>query len=571
VAVAGVLGRLDRSRFVFRPAAARRLWAPTSWLREEELLLFLPGATAPTPSALSEGNARSCVPIGRTAEGALVGLPTEPLQGRHFVILGETGMGKSSLLASLAVRARDGAGVVLLDPLGETVDQVGSELDRAGRPYVRLGPGDPRVGMNLLDEVRELSAADPVGREQGIAAVAQTLRRVRAGRFSDAAYWGPRLEETLTRALRLAVELPAGTLADAYELLGRAGVERVVVPPESRSALRELAERVRARPEEVEGTRRLLYEVVSHPMLSRMLCCRAPTVRLSELLRPGRVVLLSGEAPRVGAPAARYLLSCWLALLGARLVERAPGAKTFLLLDEAQWFANEALAELLRLARRSNVHLGIASQSLASLPADVQEAVRTNVADLIVFRTGAEEARELGRALPAVTAGALAALRRGEAAVVLGKGERLAWVRTARLPPGAARAADAVAATEPRAVPEPGAPEPVPAREPPGVVRPTEPASVSDEVLASTLTGLVSASGTDDLVAVPLAALRERAPGDEAALRRLGGRLGRAGALVRSGTGAAGSVWWVSRRRLAALRRGRPLPSPPDSSSAQHL
>ncbi len=556
-ALSGAATLLEGGRLEFARDGLRPQLLSGSLFREDELLALLPGPEDATAGSGERVPSASSLPTGRGAAGELIALPVETEQGRHFALLGETGMGKSSLLVALAVRAARLGGVVLFDPLGETAELLADELTRSGRSYLRVGPGVPGAETNVLEEVRSVGAADPVQGEREVATLVHALRRVRAGRFSDSAFWGPRLEEMLARAVRVAASLPGGTLRDAYELLAGAGGGRTVVPPDGQPALRELVARVRDRPEDVEGARRLLYEVVGNPTLAGLLCSRRPGLDPSELVRPGSVTLISGAAPTVGETAARYLLSTYLALVWSRLLARRDRGKTFVLLDEAQWFANEALGEMLRLARRGNVHVGVTTQSLASLPEDVREAIRTNVADLVVFRTGAEEARELGRANSALSPEALVALPRGEAAVLLGKGERLEWVRTARLPPAPRRRSGLGAGPErasgPSRAASPDGAEPSPVSEPclPG---PGATPGRSEELLE----WLDATFGTDDAsapVAVPLAELRRFSPGDDRAIRSLGSELGRRGAILRTGRGANGPTWWLDRARLGPSAR----------------
>ncbi len=425
-------------------------WAPTRFVvSEEELLALLPGPAAPGAGARAgDGLSGATLPVGRTASGRVVGPPIEHDQGRHLVVLGETGMGKSSLLVALSRRVSERHGLLLLDPLGETARALEEELDTAalGRT-VRISPERSRVGVNALEGAGLGPEEDPVRAERRLNDLVFALRRVRAGRYAESGFWGPRLEEMLYRALRAAAAWPNGTLVDAHTLLATGARLHREVPPRASPALRELADRVRERPEDGEGARRLLNEVVRSPVLERMLCARDPDLAARDLVAPNRIVIVSGDAARIGESNARYLLSVYLALLWSELLARPSGSKVFVVLDEAQWFSHESLAEMLRLGRRANVHVVLATQALASLPPAVAQAVWTNVADFVAFRGSPEEARELGRMSRAVSPEAVVAMPRGHAVVLLGKGESVAWVRTTRLPshgpshePGAAPA-----------------------------------------------------------------------------------------------------------------------------------
>jgi uncharacterized protein DUF87 len=532
---------LDGLPWRFVPVPLGKPPAFRSLLTDREMLAWMPEADRPR-SVSTVRRSPPGLPIGRTDSGVAAELPVEVGQGRHFAVVGETGMGKSSLLVSIALRAGRRGNVLLLDPLGETAEALATELRRSGRRFRWIAPTALNVGINALGAYHDALGTDPVRAQREVDGIVQTLRRVRAARYGATPYWGPRLEEMLALAVRAAGSIDGGTLEDAHALLARLGFARTVAPADARPVIDELAARVRDRPDDAEGARRLLLEIVRDPSLRRLLCTRASAFAVADLVAPGETVLISGQAAVVGETTARYLLSMYLALLWAALLSRPGTPKTFVLLDEAQWFANESLGELLRLARRRNVHVGLATQSLASLEEGVREAVRTNVADLVVFRAGADEARELARGVPGLTADQLVGLPRGLAAALLGKGEALRWIRTARPPASEAGSGPAPYEVSPRQV----EPRWVSASASPGL-RP-----VGRERLALPVALVERLRSTDPagLLEVDLADLRHVEGVDERTIRSLGGILGRSGALVRAERRAGGTVWWLDPARV---------------------
>jgi TraM recognition site of TraD and TraG len=452
-------------------------------------------------------------------------------------------MGKSSLLVSLCRRVAPGSGLILFDPLGETARSVRQELAGVGdRALTWVDPSAP-VSVNALAGIRSRGTDGASVRERRLNDIVHSLRRVRSGRYTESSFWGPRLEEMLTRALDVAAEVPDGTLEDAHTLLGTGGRGFRALPSEALGPARELADRIRARPDDAEGARRLLHEVVRSPTLLRLLCSRNPTTSPAELVTPGRVVLVSGDAALVGESIARYLLSVVLALVWSEILARPGTAKTFVVLDEAQWFVHESLAEMLRLGRRRNVHVVLASQSIASLPENVAEAVWTNVADFVAFRGSPEEAREFSRAASGVAAHEILGLPRGTAAVLLGKGGSVDWVRTARLPANGTESRPARATTPTAAS---------------AYVTPTSPAGVLRE-----LRRIAKPTDSTGVVRVSLNALRTLDPSG-GLVRRAGGLFGRQGAIVRAGRDRDGPFWWIDLHRAEAPAGDAPLPTSPE-------
>lgn len=549
-----------------RPATFPPRGSPRVILSEEETVTWLPvGETSVPIAPVARSSTATLLPVGRTREGRVVGPAVEAGQGRHLVVLGETGMGKSSLLLALARRVARTHGVLLLDPLGDTARAFESELEPGSRNrLVRISPQRSRVGTNALDGIG--SDSDPVRSERRLSDLVFALRRVRAGRYVESSFWGPRLEEMLTRALRAAAVWPNGTLVDAHTLLATGARLHREVPATSMGTVRELADRVRERPEDGEGARRLLYEVVRSPVLEQMLCARTPELAPRELVAPGAIVVISGDAAQVGESAARYLLSVYLALVWSELLARPQAPKTFVVLDEAQWFSHESLAEMLRLGRRANVHVVLATQAIASLPAAVAEAVWTNVADFVAFRGSPDEARELSRMSREIAPESVVALPRGRAVVLLGKGETVRWVQTVRIPL-ADRAGAASLREEGNGGTSVGArPETYGSdgeRVSPGGA--PEVQSVLAEVER-----IAAAQTRGPTVRISLNALRRAVDPDGRAVRSAGAALGRAGLIVGTERTADGAVWVLRRDRTnVPAERATAEPVTPRSDSTQ--
>ncbi len=527
------------------PSGAQR----ASLLSESELGTFFPaldslGAVMDAPDPWGAAS----LPLGRTEAGSVVRIPFESEQGRHLAVLGESGMGKSSLVVALARRVSRSHSVIVLDPLGTTARLIDCELpDEVRGRLLRIGPVAAPLRLNALDGIGAPGGPDPVRSERRLSDVVHSLRRVRSGRYTDSSYWGPRLEEVLTRALAAAAAWPGGTLEDAHLLLATQGRLHREVPPSALGPVQELARRIRERPEDAEGARRLLHEIVRNSVLVRMLCAPNPDLDPAELVRPGRVVLVSGDAPRVGESTARYLLSVYLAIIWSEVLARPGRSKIFLILDEAQWFAHESLAEMLRLGRFANLHVVLATQSLASLPETVRESVWTNVADVVAFRGSPEEARELARVSRGLTPDAILSLPRGHAIAFLGKGHSVRWLRTLRRPPGTPPPPEGLGAA--RA--DPGEPS-----DPPG----------EDAVLCYLRARAAGLSATEPL-RVSLAELRSAVDPTGSAIRLVGSRLASAGALLASDHAGGGTVWTIAPERIPPPPSTGPPQDGPDGSS----
>ncbi|MCI4367144.1 MAG: hypothetical protein L3K08_05285 [Thermoplasmata archaeon] len=528
-------------------------------LSTTELLGLLPTPWSPW-SASGEGYAPGTRfwRIGADELGREVHVPVEPGNGRHLLLVGETGMGKSTLLVRMATSATRLGTVVLLDPIGDTGRDFLASLpaDRTPPP-TWIAPNDSPIPLNALDSAHGSTASS----ERAISDLVGALRRVRSARFESGPFWGPRLEEATHWALTAAAGLPSGTLVDAERMLADPHAQAgPLTGGPAETALRALRTRARDRPEDLEGAHRMLSEATRSSMLRELLSEPHARWSVRKALAPRSATVVTGDVGAVGAPSARTLLALYLALLGSAVVDRDPSTPLFLFLDEASVYAHESLAELLRVGRRWGVHVVIATQSLEAFPPDLREALWTNSSDQVRFRGSPTEARELERWGAGLTTERLVALPRGVAAALLGKGREVRWIVTAPLErrrDAEASCRRAVLASRAHWMPDP---LPIEAEEPPvhAPARPGPTIGVAAEVEAVFESiSLHCTASTEDEVALNLGEWRAADRLTMEAIREAGRRLASLG-LVRSEHGTDGTTWKIPRVRFLQWRRGHP-------------
>lgn len=555
------------------PGRIRSLFTRDIVLTEPEILSLFPVPRSPgRPANPDPAGPWPSLWLGRDLRGGSVGLPMEPANGRHLVILGETGMGKSSLLVRLAWEAARHGSVVLFDPVGETAKEFVRGIPPGVPALVQVGPDHPGLTLNVLREVSSNLGSSTVASERALADVIGALRRVRAGRYPDASFWGPRLEEMLFHALRAASLWPEPSLVRAERLLERGPPRLGPIPDTARDSVSELRRRLELTPQDGEGARRLLSEITRSGTLRSLLDAESPTWCAGQAVQNGRLTVISGAAQFAGESVARYLLAVLLALVWNAVLVRPVRDKIFLVLDEVQWYGHESVAEMLRLGRRFNLHIWAATQSFDSLPTLLQEALRTNSADLVVFRGDPAGLRDLARWAPEVRPEAAMRLRRGEAAVLVDKGAQIRWIA---LPPPSGKSLRPDPATEPTSDDRPRAHP-----QPPGP--PPDDTSVGADFVAeagpwSALRQYVDEAGHGTELTVRLRDLRVRCSEAPEAAERMVRDCGRAlssrGLIVRSGRDEVGSYWVLSvvglRALLAEHQKSLAGPDPGDGSEEQ--
>ncbi|HEV2449997.1 MAG TPA: DUF87 domain-containing protein, partial [Thermoplasmata archaeon] len=313
---AQALGRLTAALLRFPGGAAVDFRAPRRWgssrpppvldFAVSELAALLPAPWAVGDQGAREGEGSLAIAVGRSDGGAVAKLPIPPREGRHLLVLGETGTGKSSSLLRLARSAATRGSLVLFDPVGDTAERFSQVLPSPLARRVRwIGPDDPGSGTNALADIG--GRRDAVQRERSTASLVNAFRQLRLARFPDTAFWGPRIEEHLAAALRAAAASPGATLVEAYELLDSGASGFSGWSAEGRQAVAEFDRWSRERREDGEGAQRLLGEIIRDPILRRLLCASPPDWSTDGLFAAGSITVFRGQAAEVGEPTARAL------------------------------------------------------------------------------------------------------------------------------------------------------------------------------------------------------------------------------------------------------------------------
>jgi hypothetical protein len=369
---------------------------------------------------------------------------------RHVHVIGPTGVGKSTLLASLITQdMAAGRGVVVLDPKGDLVADV---LDRVPRgrtgDVIVLDPTDDErpVGLNLL---------------AGAAGDSELVVDQVVGIFHQLyhAFWGPRTADILRSALLTLVGVPGMTLCEVPLLLtDPAFRRRLVGRVDDPIALGPFwgwyeglsdAERAAA----IGPVMNKLRAFLLRRRLRNVLGQASPRLDFDRVLAKRRILLVPLARGRLGEEAAALVGSLVVARLWQAVQRRAglPAEQrhpTFAVLDEAQDFLHlpTDVADVLAQARGLGLGLTLAHQHLGQLPTALRAAILANCRSRVMFQCSADDARALAKELaPHLEAADLQGLDAYRVVMTLSAGARVAPPVTARteLPPPATGMADA--------------------------------------------------------------------------------------------------------------------------------
>ena len=398
-----------------------------------------PRQIAPPPEVGSGSSQRVVGASAVPGEAELVRLPiTDAVYHTH--LLGPTGVGKSTVLLSLALAdVVEGRGLLLLDPKGDLATDFVARLpqERAGDVVV-LDPTNPcPVGFNPLAGSPELAVV-----------TAEAVLGVLAELFRDS--WGIRTADVLSAALLTLARIPQATLVWLVPLLTNPAFRRRVLALAPADPLGTdvfwqgyEAKPVRTQAVEVAPVLNKLRQLMLRPGLRAMLGQAQPRFGLADLLERRRIVVVNLNQGLLGAGAVRLLGTLLISQLWQHLLARQaePPERRQIVsvyIDEVQAFLAGlpgSLADALAQARSLGAAFHLAHQYRGQLSAEMMQAVETNTRSKVYFALSATDAAAAARLAPELEAADFQLLAQYQAyATVMHHGHRSGWFSLATRP-----------------------------------------------------------------------------------------------------------------------------------------
>jgi hypothetical protein len=340
-----------------------------------------------------------------TSEGPFpfgLGLPERRL---HTYVVGKTGTGKSTLLATIARQdLAAGRGAGLIDPHGELAERV-LALVPAGRQdevcYFNPADADYPIGLNLL------AATTPTERPFVASGVVGVFKKLYA------TSWGPRTEYFLRNTVLALLATPSPSLLLLPRFLTDRGFRQhllqYVRDPVLRSFFVDEFEQydARWRAEAISPILNKVNQFLASPVVRHVVGQRERGLKLREVMDQQGIFIANLATGKIGEDNAALLGGLLVAGFQLAAMARAdqPEAERrdfFLSVDEFQLVANDAFATILSEARKYRLSLTLSHQYLNQLSPPMSDAVLGNVGSLAVFRIGAPDTVRLVRELAPV-------------------------------------------------------------------------------------------------------------------------------------------------------------------------
>jgi hypothetical protein len=356
---------------------------------------------------------------------------------QHVYVIGGSGVGKSTLMQRMILDdIAAGAGVGVLDPHGDLVDEVLSRIpDNRLNDVVMFDPTDAEAtaGWNILgahsDIEKELLASDLVA----------VFRRLSTS-------WGDQMSVVLGNAIMAFLESArGGTLVDLRRFLldedFRAQFLGTVTDSHIKSFWRDEWPLLAGKRPQAPILTRL--DIFLRSRLVREAVTRKVGIDFRRLIDGGKIFLgklaqgTIGEenAALLGALLASKFHQVSLSRQNVAIESRRP---FYLFIDEFQEVVVPSMASLFSGLRKYRLGVTVAHHSLHQLHVkapEVEHAILTNAFTRIFFRVSDEDARKLERGLAGFSADDLTGLGRGEAIVRVEHRDQAFRLRTLPLDP----------------------------------------------------------------------------------------------------------------------------------------
>jgi DNA helicase HerA-like ATPase len=318
----------------------------------------------------------------------------------HMYVIGKTGVGKSTLLQTLALEDFEaGRGFALVDPHGDLVEPLAegiATLDPERLVYLNATDPWQPFGYNPLRRVRD----DKI--PLAVSGLLETLEKL----WPDA--WGVRMEHVLRNTLYTLLERDDAKLPDILRLYSDDDFRKEVVRDIRNEVVKKFWESefneypARLRAEACAPIQNKLGALLSDPTLYRILVEPEIDLHFRSLMDEGMILLVNVSKGRLGEDSALLLGSLVVSTLGLAAFSRAEKSSDerkpfFVYLDEFHNFTTLMLANMMSELRKYGVGLVLAHQYFHQLDPDIRHAVLGNAGTLISFRVGAEDAPILAK------------------------------------------------------------------------------------------------------------------------------------------------------------------------------
>ena len=320
----------------------------------------------------------------------------------HMYIVGQTGTGKSTLIANMAAEdASAGIGFCLIDPHGDLALGLSANLTQSHIYWDVADPSSP-YGYNPI------TTASAIHRPLIASGLIDALKK----QWADA--WGARMEHLLRYALLALLEQPKTDLRDVMRLFTDKDFQRQVTARISDPQVKQFwqqeypAMNYKTAIDGVAPIANKLGAFLAHPIVRKAVCNPAEPLRFRKIMDEGQGIIINLAKGQLGADTANVLggllvSSITNAAFTRHSLPEEDRRPFFMYVDEFPSFSTTALAGTLSEARKYGLGLILAHQHTSQAETEVFQSIIGNIGTVMVFRIGAFDAPIFVKQLDGIT------------------------------------------------------------------------------------------------------------------------------------------------------------------------
>jgi hypothetical protein len=317
---------------------------------------------------------------------------------RHLYVIGKSGVGKSKFL-ELLVRQdiAFGHGLVFIDPHGDVIEEILKFIpEERVDDVVLVDPSDPEwsVSFNPLQKV------PPDMKHQ----MAQGLIEVMEKQFG--ANWTPRLEHVFRFTTLALLDYPEATMRGMISMLTDRPYRQKVVEYITDDMVKRFFAVEFADWSEKFDTDAIiplvnkLGQFLSMPALRNIFAQKENKIDFEEIMNNKKILLINLSKGKIGEENSSFFGSMFITKIkqaGMRRAEIPEESRVdfYLYADEFQNLVTDSFVNLFSEARKYGINLTVAHQYTSQILPEVLATVLGNVASLVIFRVGGEDASKL--------------------------------------------------------------------------------------------------------------------------------------------------------------------------------
>jgi len=333
---------------------------------------------------------------------------------RHMYIIGMTGTGKSTTMATMAVQdIRDGKGVCVLDPHGELVEEILPCIPKERlEDVIIFDPSDMvrPIGLNMLEANNSFEMDK----------AAQEMINIFYKLLPDPSMAGPMFEHYMRNALLalMADQANPGTLVELARIFTDEAFRKKKLEHVTDIMVKDFWEREYAMSQKGSTASDMLSYVISktgrfveNELMRNIIGQSRSGINFREVMDTSKILLLNLSKGKIGETNSSLLGLIAVAKLQMAALSRADmpleqRRDFFLYIDEFQNFITDSISVILSEARKYKLNLCLAHQFIAQLVQNndtrVRDAVFGNVGNLLIYRIGVDDSEIIAKQLSPV-------------------------------------------------------------------------------------------------------------------------------------------------------------------------